>query len=192
MPLNAIVCVNERNGIGYRGGIPWTSSEDMRFFRMTTIGKGNNAIVMGSNTFKSLGYKPLPKRKNYVLTRDPANLIKNTRDKANDIVFETQADNIFLLTFMYDDVFIIGGESIYKMFEMHYHRVYVTYINNHLYCDTFFTVDMSRYHRMSSRLIESHHVSLQFVEYMNNHVKKEEEDGDVEMGKTHHTLSSLS
>jgi dihydrofolate reductase len=182
MPLNAIVCVNEKNGIGHQGCIPWKSREDMRYFRKMTIGNGNNAIVMGSKTFKSLGYKPLPQRKNYVITHDPPSLMQKTRDKGNDIVFESQISNILLLPFIFDDVFIIGGESIYKIFESHYNHIYVTYINNHAFCDTFFTVDLTRFYPSISRTVEDDKHTLRFVDFINLQREKQE-NGDIEMAQ---------
>ena len=47
---------------------PWHLPEDLKHFSKTTIGKGNNAIIMGRNTWESIGSKPLPKRHNIVIS----------------------------------------------------------------------------------------------------------------------------
>jgi len=58
--------------IGADGKIPWHLPEDFKWFKKMTLG---NIIVMGRKTFESLG-RPLPSRKNLVLTRHPQRLIK--------------------------------------------------------------------------------------------------------------------
>ena len=171
--MYAIVCMNETNGIGYCGAIPWKSREDMKHFKKMTIGSGNNAIVMGHNTFKSIGCKPLPYRKNYVMTHHLPS--KETHPYQNEsVIYVTSKDDVLLLPFLYEKVFIIGGQSIYKMFEEYYHTIYVTYINNRALCDTFFTVDLvNKYTPISTETKEeSNSVHLRFVEYENN-CKKE-------------------
>src|SRR6056300_225472 len=60
--MNIIVAMCKNRGIGYRGTIPWSLKEDMRFFRNKTIGYGNNAVVMGRKTYDSIPVE-LPKRK---------------------------------------------------------------------------------------------------------------------------------
>ena len=101
--MKGIVCINEINGIGFYGHLPWKSKKDMQYFKKKTIGKGNNAVVMGHNTFKSLGYKPLPNRKNYVLTRNTS----HTYNTNNDVVFESIIDNILLLDFIFETLLCI-------------------------------------------------------------------------------------
>jgi dihydrofolate reductase len=60
-----IAALAENKVIGYQGRIPWHYSEDFKHFKRTTL---NHAIIMGRKTFESIG-RPLPKRKNIVLTR---------------------------------------------------------------------------------------------------------------------------
>ena len=61
----AIAAMSPQRVIGSAGTIPWHISEDLRFFKRTTLG---HAIVMGRKTYESLG-KPLPGRENLVLSR---------------------------------------------------------------------------------------------------------------------------
>ena len=144
--MYAIVCMNELQGIGYRGMIPWKSKEDMRFFRRVTIGDGNNAVVMGHNTFKSIGSRPLSNRKNYVLTRTLP--CTETHPYENDsVVYLTNIENVLLLSHLYDKVFIIGGEEIYKIFEPHYQKIYVTHIHNHIPCPNYGPSAQHTYHK---------------------------------------------
>lgn len=65
----SIVVAAARNGvIGVRGGLPWKLPDDQRFFRDLTKG---HCIVIGRKTFEEIGEKPLPGRKNLVVTRTP-------------------------------------------------------------------------------------------------------------------------
>ena len=69
MQFKMIVAIDEKNGIGKKGTIPWYIPEDLKYFSRLTKGNGNNAVIMGRKTYESIG-KALPKRKNLVLTRD--------------------------------------------------------------------------------------------------------------------------
>ena len=98
--------VNKGYPIGRNGGIPWHNSLDLKWFKETTTG---HPVIMGRKTFESIG-KPLPNRTNIVITKnndlwpDNADIrVCNTVEKAID--FAKTIDN---------EIFIIGGESIYK------------------------------------------------------------------------------
>ena len=71
--FKAIAAMSLNRVIGADGKIPWHLPEDFKWFKKTTMG---NVIVMGRKTFEGLG-KPLPNRKNLVLTRHPQRLIKS-------------------------------------------------------------------------------------------------------------------
>ncbi|MFM9947207.1 MAG: dihydrofolate reductase, partial [Saprospiraceae bacterium] len=67
MIISAIVAVAQNNVIGKNGEIPWYLPVDLRFFKQTTL---NHHVIMGRRSFDSIG-RPLPKRTNVVITRDP-------------------------------------------------------------------------------------------------------------------------
>jgi dihydrofolate reductase len=67
-PLAMVAALTPSRVIGRAGGIPWRYPEDMQHFRRVTTG---HAIIMGRTTYDSIG-KPLPKRRNIVITRDAA------------------------------------------------------------------------------------------------------------------------
>jgi dihydrofolate reductase len=67
MILTAIVAMTPEHIIGKGGDLPWNLPDDLKFFKEHTSG---HPIVMGRKTFDSIG-RPLPKRQNIVLTRDP-------------------------------------------------------------------------------------------------------------------------
>lgn len=129
--MNIIVakCLNE--GIGYKNSLPWHFKNDLKYFSKLTKGNGNNAIVMGKNTWLSLPMKPLPKRENFVLstTLNENNCFKNI-NKLKE----------YLNNQNFDEVWIIGGSKLYEQFvnDKDVNRIYVTNIEKEYKCDTFF------------------------------------------------------
>ena len=67
MNFKIIVAVDKNLGIGLKNSLPWKFKSDMHFFREMTIGDKNNAVVMGKNTYLSIG-KNLSNRENIVLS----------------------------------------------------------------------------------------------------------------------------
>ena len=134
---NLIVAMCRNNGIGYQGKIPWHNKQDLKYFSEMTKGDGNNAVVMGRNTWNSLP-RSLTNRVNLVLSKT----MKCSEDGAcprtfkNFELLETLLDNNNL----YEDVWIIGGAQIYKQFlnSGKIKKCYITYIDREFQCDTFF------------------------------------------------------
>ena len=98
--------VNKGYPIGRNGGIPWHNSLDMKWFKETTTG---HPVIMGRKTFESIG-KPLPNRANIVITKNNDLWTDNDGIRVCDTV-EKAID--FAKT-IDDEIFIIGGESIYR------------------------------------------------------------------------------
>ncbi len=101
--LTAVVAMTAERVIGRNGKLPWHLPEDLAFFRKTTLG---HTVVMGRKTYESIG-RPLPKRRNIVLTRD--------RDWAAEgvEVIHDPAD-LGTLPDLEGPVFVIGGSEIYE------------------------------------------------------------------------------
>jgi dihydrofolate reductase len=112
-----IVAISKNFAIGREGKLPWHYPSDLKFFKQTTTG---NAIVMGWNTWKSIG-KPLPDRTNIVLSRtaelDDRPDVKLCRSMLDVINFAEEFDG---------DVFIIGGAKTYQAFADVIEKWYVT------------------------------------------------------------------
>lgn len=102
MHLTAIVAMTPERVIGRNGGLPWHLPEDLKFFKRTTSG---HPIVMGRKTFESIG-KPLPKRRNIVITRDPAWM-------ADGVEVIHSPAGLKSLPGLEGQVFVIGGAEIY-------------------------------------------------------------------------------
>lgn len=128
--ISAIVAVDNDWGIGYNGNLLEYIPEDLRNFRQLTTG---HTIIMGRKTWDSLPKKPLPNRVNIVISKDePTILDKNTLRLHLESIMD-------YLKYTEDDVFIIGGESIYKELFSFCDRIYVTKIyKNHKNIDTYF------------------------------------------------------
>src|SRR5271154_5741000 len=69
--FSIIVAADSGNGIAKKGEIPWHSTEDSKFFRESTTGKGKNVVIMGRLTYESIPeeYRPLPRRRCVVISR---------------------------------------------------------------------------------------------------------------------------
>lgn len=122
--ISLIVAYAHGRVIGHAGKIPWRLPNDARYFKRVTTG---HTIVMGRKTFASIG-RPLPQRRNIVLTRDAASNLAGIE------VMHSKQD-VLALT---DDVFVIGGEAIYRQFLDVAERLYITEIDLATEGDTFF------------------------------------------------------
>lgn len=132
MNFKIIVAVDKDYGIGFENKLPWHFKSDMNFFKNITIGDGKNAVVMGKNTYLSIG-RQLPKRDNLILS-------SSLEDKTLNIFSNIDLLLDYCRLNCYDSIWIIGGESIYKQFleKKLVNIIHLTEINNSYTCDTFF------------------------------------------------------
>ena len=103
--LTAIVAMTPTRVIGRNGTLPWHLPADLAFFKRTTLG---HPILMGRATYDSIG-RPLPGRRNLVLTRDPG-------WTAAGVEVLYRPDELHTLPDLGPRVFIIGGAAIYQLF----------------------------------------------------------------------------
>ena len=107
--MNLIVNVDSNWAIGYRGKLLVSIQEDMKFFRSETTGK---VVVLGRKTLDTFpGGQPLKNRTNIILTRNP-----NYQVKGAIICHSVEEVLEELKKYNSEDVYIIGGDSIYKEF----------------------------------------------------------------------------
>jgi len=127
-----IVAVSENNVIGKDGDIPWHIPEDLKHFKEKTTG---NAVIMGRKTFESLpeDYKPLPERKNIVLTRSG---LKNEYEQVEEV--ESLEEAYRQAGEFSEKAFIIGGASIYEQTLDQCDKLVLTRIHEEYEGDTFF------------------------------------------------------
>lgn len=130
MPIiSIIVALDNQNAIGKGNRLLCHLPADLHYFKHVTEG---HSIIMGRHTFESLPNGALPNRRNIVLTR------QNQLSWLNVDVCRS-LDNALLLTENEQEVFVIGGGSLYKESIELAHRLYVTQIH-HTFdeADTFF------------------------------------------------------
>ena len=118
----------ENRVIGNAGTIPWHLPEDFKFFKATTMG---HAILMGRKTYESIG-KPLPGRENIGLSR--------TMSETPGVTIIRSIDELKELENKLDgrDLFVIGGEEIYRLLLFKVQELYITKIPRTIEGDTHF------------------------------------------------------
>ena len=133
--MNLIAAADENWGIGKNGGLLAHISGDMKYFRETTKGK---IVVMGRKTLEGLpGGQPLGNRVNVVLSENPAYKIKGAVVCHNiDEALE------YLKQFSSEDIYVIGGESIFRQFLPYCNTVYLTHIDYEYDADVKFPVNL--------------------------------------------------
>ena len=108
---NIIVAVGKSTELGFpigvKGNLPWKCKEDMKWFKETTMG---HVVIMGRNTYDSIG-GPLTGRKNIIVTSKDVDY-----NGSEEVYVKSSIEDAinFGKTISTDDIFIIGGASIYK------------------------------------------------------------------------------
>jgi len=119
----SILNCDKEYGIGKRNGLLFSLPKDMKFFRETTL---NHVVCMGENTLLSFpGAKPLRNRVNVVLSQDPTH---NYEGVINVHSFEDFLRKMKEYS-LENDVFVIGGASIYRQTLPYVDEVYLTKVN---------------------------------------------------------------
>lgn len=125
--LQAVVACTYNNVIGLNNELPWHLPEDLKHFKRVTIDK---PVIMGRTTFEVLG-KPLPRRRNIVLTNQPnyqaegAEVVHSKEEALAAVANEPEAS-------------IIGGASIYTLFLPETDQLWLSRIHTYTKGDTFF------------------------------------------------------
>ncbi|MCR4928978.1 MAG: dihydrofolate reductase [Lachnospiraceae bacterium] len=130
--MNIIVCVDANWGIGYKNELLVRIPSDQKFFRETTTGK---VVVMGRKTLDSFPQgKPLKNRTNIVITSG-----KGLEKRDEEIYVNSLEECLELLkNYNDDDIYIIGGASIYKQFLPYCSKALVTRVDREFAADTYF------------------------------------------------------
>lgn len=163
--MRAIFHADSEWGIGKQNGLMFRLPEDMKFFRETTTGK---VVVMGLNTLRSFpGGKPLKNRVNIVLSPEPIN---------EDVIRAESLEDLFekIKGYPEDDVFVVGGASVYRLLLPYCSEVLVTKVHEKGGADVFvpnldedenFTLQSE-----SEKIVDAGHV-ISFCRYKNLAVK---------------------
>lgn len=157
--LSLIVAMDENRLIGNKNKLPWHLPADLAFFKRTTMGK---PIVMGRKTYQSIG-KPLPGRRNIVITRDAAFSAAGC-EVANSI------ETAMSLTNDDDEVMLIGGASLYQQTIARATRLYITRIHHSFEGDTWFPkIDLREWktvNREDFDADQSNQYAYSFIKYV--------------------------
>lgn len=127
MKISLIVAMAENRVIGIDNRMPWHLSADLKKFKALTMGK---PIIMGRGTYESIG-RPLPGRENVVISR-------NSRFQAPGCLIFGDIDSALEHFRSYDEIFIIGGSSLYEVTLPHADTLYLTLIHRDFDGDRFF------------------------------------------------------
>lgn len=127
--ISMIVAVDEERAIGKDNRLLWNIPEDLKRFKELTTG---HTVIMGENTYHSIG-RPLPNRTNIVVTLNqsltlPGCFVVFSIDEAFQVAKEKENE----------EVFVIGGASIYKQCLPLVERLYLTLVEGKHEADTFF------------------------------------------------------
>ena len=128
--MKAILSADRNWGIGYQNKLLVSIPSDMRFFREMTEGK---VIVMGRKTLESFpNGLPLKKRINVVLTHDRSYQVKDA------VIVHDKEELLEELKKYQEDIFVVGGGSVYELLLPYCDTAYVTRIDMEYQADTFF------------------------------------------------------
>ena len=137
--ISIVVAVDEAGGIGKENNLMWNIPSDLKRFKEITTKNQikinnniNNIIIMGSKTYKSIG-RELPNR---------ANIVLSSKNKCSYSVEDILDYNE---RFPEEELFIIGGEQIYKQFLPYTDKIYLTRVRGDFGADKFFYFDEDMY-----------------------------------------------
>jgi dihydrofolate reductase len=132
MVVSLIWAMADNRVIGIENRLPWKLPADMKWFRQNTLGK---PIIMGRLTFESFGARPLPGRRNIIISRDP-DYGKGLPE--NDIEVYTSIEAAINATREVEEVMIIGGMSLYEQALPLSSRLYMTLVHADINGDAWF------------------------------------------------------
>lgn len=157
--LSIIVAVAQNGAIGKDNNLLWHISDDLRRFKSLTSG---HTVVMGRNTYESLPKKPLPKRRNIVLTHDSA-------FAPEGVEVAHSLSDILRMVAGEEETFIMGGAALYQQMMPFVSRMYVTWVYHDFDADVYFpTIDLSLFRQTSitEKLYdEASHLHYAYAEY---------------------------
>ncbi len=126
--ISLISAMDKNNIIGHDNDMPWHLPDDLKFFKKNTQ---NKTVIMGRKTFQSIGSKPLPNRRNIVISR-------NDEFETNGADLYTSIEKAILSCDKSSEVMIIGGGQLYKIMLPYASKLYITFVNAEIEGDTSF------------------------------------------------------
>lgn len=134
---------DENQLIGQANQLPWHLPADLKHFKAVTMG---DAVLMGRKTYESLPIKPLPNRRNIILTRNKDYVAPGAE------VFHSKEAILSAVDTDQQTLHIIGGGEIYRLFIDEVDELYQTIIEGDFEGDTYFpTLDFSEFELLSEK-----------------------------------------
>ncbi len=134
--ISLIVAIAQNGAIGKNNDLLWHISDDLKRFKAITSG---HTVVMGSKTYESLPFKPLPKRRNIIVSR-------NKDLKLDGCEIYHSLDEALQPLPENEEHFVIGGASIYEQTLPKADKLYVTWVYRDFEADAFFpTIDLNQW-----------------------------------------------
>ena len=127
MKISVIAAMSENRVIGRDGALPWHLPTDLARFKSITTG---HTVIMGRKTFESVG-RPLPQRRTIVITR-------NNDYQAAGVFIAHSLDEALDHAAREDEIFILGGEAVYRIALPRADRLYLTIVHATIQGDTHF------------------------------------------------------
>lgn len=156
MKLTEIAAIGKNRELGKDNQLIWHFPQDLKFFKEQTKG---HTIVMGRKTFESLPGM-LPKRHHIVISKSGAKFPEEVE------VFSSIDAFVDAYQTKEEEIFVIGGATIYKQMLSLCHRLILTEINQSYDADVFFPeFDKNLYHKQILKDIMENGVHYQHVEY---------------------------
>jgi len=156
--ISIIAAVGLAREIGLNNKLLWQLPDDLKHFQKLTT---NHAVVMGQKTYESIG-KPLPNRLNVVLSKDESLEITGCA------VCNNIDDAVNIAADYSDEIFVIGGGSIYAQFIDRADKLYLTLIDKEFDADTFFP-DYSKFQiKKKGHKHSQNNLTFRFVELEKN------------------------
>lgn len=139
MSISFIFAMDQNRAIGKDNKLPWHLPADLNFFKNVTTG---HSILMGRKTYESIG-RPLPRRRNVVLTQNA-----NFTAEGCEVI---HAVDEALQRFGDEELFVIGGTEMFRLFLPYVTRMYITQIEYKFEADVFFPeMDMKGWRLISN------------------------------------------
>ena len=128
MKINLIAAMSTNRVIGKDNRLPWHLPDDLKHLRQLTMG---HPVIMGRKTYESVGH-PLPGRQNIIVTRQIGYTVEGATVRGS------LEDALALLCDCNDEVFVLGGEQVYRHAMSRADRIYLTVIHEQIEGDAYF------------------------------------------------------
>jgi dihydrofolate reductase len=146
MKIKLIVACGKNGEIGLNNDLIWKIPDDLKMFKQLTMG---GTVVMGRKTFESIG-KPLPGRKNVVITRtmpylEGVEVSNNLEEALNFLKIDEGLYDYRTENEDHNNIWIIGGSEIYKQSIDFVDEMYITRIDDSSEADAYFVFDKDQF-----------------------------------------------